>query len=78
MSQAAGGQERLLQALKPRAIIERLGLERPGFRPTASLGHFGRDQFAWERPAMEALLGARGPLVQAHASSGQAVVEGLR
>lgn len=48
---------RLLAALRPRAIIERLGLQGPGFLPTATFGHFGRPQFAWEQPAVEALLG---------------------
>lgn len=33
---------------RPRAIIERLGLRRPIFRPTAAFGHFGRDEFPWE------------------------------
>ena len=47
----------LLAALRPRAIIERLGLTRPGFLPTASFGHFGRSEFAWEQPAADALLG---------------------
>ncbi len=40
--------------LRPRAIIERLGLlasdaeTRPTYRDTAAYGHFGRDQFPWE------------------------------
>lgn len=34
--------------LRPRAIIEHLNLLRPGYRPTAAYGHFGRDEFAWE------------------------------
>ncbi|PIY63217.1 methionine adenosyltransferase [Candidatus Uhrbacteria bacterium CG_4_10_14_0_8_um_filter_58_22] len=33
---------------RPMAIIERLGLRRPIFRPTAAYGHFGRDEFPWE------------------------------
>jgi S-adenosylmethionine synthetase len=33
---------------RPRSIIERLGLRRPIFRPTAAYGHFGRDEFPWE------------------------------
>jgi S-adenosylmethionine synthetase len=33
---------------RPRAIIERLGLRRPIYRPTAAYGHFGRDEFPWE------------------------------
>lgn len=34
---------------RPAAIVERLGLRRPLFRPTASYGHFGRDEFPWEK-----------------------------
>lgn len=33
---------------RPAAIIERLGLRKPVFRPTASYGHFGRPGFPWE------------------------------
>ncbi len=33
---------------RPRAIIERLGLERPIFERTATYGHFGREGFPWE------------------------------
>ena len=40
--------------LRPRAIIERLGLlsadgDRPRYRQTAAYGHFGREAFPWER-----------------------------
>lgn len=37
--------------LRPAAIIERLDLRRPIFRPTAAYGHFGRSDagFTWER-----------------------------
>jgi S-adenosylmethionine synthetase len=34
---------------RPRAIIEYLGLDKPIFQPTAAYGHFGREQFPWER-----------------------------
>jgi S-adenosylmethionine synthetase len=33
----------------PKAMIEALGLRAPVFLPTASYGHFGRSEFAWER-----------------------------
>jgi len=33
---------------RPRAIIERLGLDRPIFRQTASYGHFGKKGLPWE------------------------------
>lgn len=34
---------------RPQAIIERLDLRKPIFRASAAYGHFGRDQFPWER-----------------------------
>ncbi len=49
--------------LKPRAIIEALGLRNPIYRKTASYGHFGREPedgfFTWERTdRVEELRGA--------------------
>lgn len=35
--------------LRPRAIITKFGLQRPIYLATASYGHFGRDEFAWEQ-----------------------------
>ncbi len=35
--------------LRPSAIIRRLDLLRPQYRPTAAYGHFGRNGFAWEQ-----------------------------
>jgi S-adenosylmethionine synthetase len=35
--------------LSPAAIIERLDLMRPMYRKTAAYGHFGRDEFPWEK-----------------------------
>ncbi len=35
--------------LRPFAIIETLDLRRPVYAETASYGHFGREQFSWER-----------------------------
>jgi len=35
--------------LTPRGIIEHLDLRRPIYRRTAAGGHFGRDEFSWER-----------------------------
>lgn len=35
--------------MRPRALIEELGLLRPIYRPTASYGHFGRPEFSWEK-----------------------------
>ncbi len=47
----------------PRAIIERLDLLRPIYRPTAAYGHFGRneDSFSWEKlDAVETLRSRAG------------------
>ncbi|MDX1592547.1 MAG: methionine adenosyltransferase [Balneolaceae bacterium] len=35
--------------LTPAGIIERLDLKKPRFRQTAAYGHFGRDEFTWEK-----------------------------
>ena len=35
--------------LRPRAIIDLFGLQRPLYRDTACYGHFGRDEFPWEQ-----------------------------
>ncbi|HEV7353620.1 MAG TPA: methionine adenosyltransferase [Brevundimonas sp.] len=71
-------QARLLGSLRPRSIIERLGLEAPGFRATASFGHFGRDKFTWERPEVEALLGVDKSRTYGFSPGGQNVEEAAR
>jgi S-adenosylmethionine synthetase len=38
--------------LKPAALIQHLGLRKPIYRATAAHGHFGRDQFPWEKVDM--------------------------
>lgn len=35
--------------LKPKDLIAHLGLKTPGFRRTAAYGHFGREEFSWEK-----------------------------
>jgi len=35
--------------LTPSGIIETLNLRNPVFMKTAAYGHFGRDDFAWEK-----------------------------
>ncbi|MDA3884402.1 MAG: methionine adenosyltransferase [Candidatus Delongbacteria bacterium] len=35
--------------LTPKGIIEKLDLRKPIFRDTAAYGHFGREQFTWEK-----------------------------
>jgi S-adenosylmethionine synthetase len=45
--------------LTPYGIKETLQLERPIYRPTAAYGHFGREEFSWERTdKADALRGA--------------------
>jgi len=34
---------------KPKAIIEKLDLRRPIYKKTAAYGHFGREEFPWEK-----------------------------
>ena len=33
----------------PKGIITRFDLKRPIYKPTAAYGHFGRDEFPWEK-----------------------------
>ncbi|PHR63688.1 methionine adenosyltransferase [Pseudidiomarina marina] len=35
--------------LRPYGLIQMLDLERPIYQPTAAYGHFGRDEFPWEK-----------------------------
>jgi S-adenosylmethionine synthetase len=35
--------------MTPSGIIERLDLKKPNFRKTAAYGHFGREEFTWEK-----------------------------
>ena len=44
--------------LRPAAIISALDLKRPVFSHTAYHGHFGRDEFTWEKPSKVAELQA--------------------
>ena len=43
---------RELFPLKPAGLIKHLDLLRPIYRATAAHGHFGRDQFTWEKTDM--------------------------
>merc|ERR1711953_288616 len=36
--------------LRPGAIVKDLNLKSPTFQKTSTYGHFGRDEFAWEKP----------------------------
>ena len=45
--------------MSPKGIIETLDLLKPIYRKTATYGHFGREEFAWEKiDKVEALLRA--------------------
>ncbi|MDR0372042.1 MAG: methionine adenosyltransferase [Nitrososphaerota archaeon] len=35
--------------MRPKAIIDQLNLLRPIYKPTATFGHFGRDELPWEK-----------------------------
>ena len=61
--------------MRPKALIDELGLLAPQYLPTASYGHFGRSEFSWEKttrtaqPTAELLGGkASGKKVEAHAN----------
>ncbi len=42
--------------LRPYAIIQKLGLRKPIFKKTAAYGHFGREEFPWEKTDMAETL----------------------
>ena len=42
--------------LRPKGIVEMLDLKRPIYRSTAAYGHFGRDEFSWEKTDKAAAL----------------------
>lgn len=42
--------------LRPYGLIEMLDLKRPIYQPTATYGHFGRDEFPWEKTDKAARL----------------------
>jgi S-adenosylmethionine synthetase len=35
--------------MRPKALIDELGLKRPIYRATSAYGHFGRAEFPWEK-----------------------------
>lgn len=43
--------------LTPQGIIDKFNLRSPIFRPTATYGHFGRNEFPWEQTDMAEKLG---------------------
>ena len=42
--------------MRPKALIDELGLLAPQYLPTASYGHFGRTEFSWEKTTRAAQL----------------------
>jgi len=36
--------------LRPGKIVKELDLKHPGYSATSCYGHFGREQFSWEKP----------------------------
>jgi S-adenosylmethionine synthetase len=42
--------------MRPKAIIDELGLLAPIYKPTAAYGHFGRSEFSWESTARAAKI----------------------
>ncbi len=44
--------------MRPKAIIDKLGLQNPIYRKTAAYGHFGREGFPWEKTDMADALKA--------------------
>ncbi|WP_108651709.1 methionine adenosyltransferase [Dongshaea marina] len=48
--------------LRPYGLIQMLDLERPIYKATAAYGHFGRDEFPWERTDKAELLRAEAGL----------------
>jgi S-adenosylmethionine synthetase len=44
--------------MRPKALIDELGLLAPIYKPTAAYGHFGRKEFNWEKTNRAAVLAA--------------------
>ena len=47
--QAIGALVREHFDLRPKGIVDMLDLKRPIYRATAAYGHFGRNEFSWEK-----------------------------
>jgi S-adenosylmethionine synthetase len=44
--------------MRPKALIDELGLLAPIYKPTSAYGHFGRSEFSWEKTARAAQIAA--------------------
>jgi S-adenosylmethionine synthetase len=42
--------------MRPKALIDELNLLKPGYEATAAYGHFGRDEFTWEKTTRAAKM----------------------
>ena len=42
--------------MRPKALIDELGLLAPIYKPTAAYGHFGRSEFPWEKTTRAAKI----------------------
>jgi S-adenosylmethionine synthetase len=42
--------------LRPYGLIQMLDLEHPIYQPTAAYGHFGREEFPWEKTDRASIL----------------------
>jgi S-adenosylmethionine synthetase len=60
--------------MRPKAIIEQLDLLKPIYRRTAAYGHFGRDEFTWEKTDRAAKMAD--DLLRPSVSSASATVNG--
>ncbi len=61
--------------MRPKALIEELGLLAPQYKATAAYGHFGRAEFSWERTSRATqiaadLLGGKAKGVKLEATNG--------
>jgi S-adenosylmethionine synthetase len=44
--------------MRPKALIDELGLLAPVYTPTSAYGHFGRSEFSWEKVNRAAVMAA--------------------
>ena len=44
--------------MRPKALIDELGLLAPIYKTTAAYGHFGRSEFSWEKTTRAAKIAA--------------------
>jgi S-adenosylmethionine synthetase len=44
--------------MRPKALIDELGLLAPIYKPTSAYGHFGRSEFSWEKTGRAAQIAA--------------------